>query len=866
MSNPQTTAANRADRREGAASYFPVKLPTACIPRQLASAGCMRLQHPLHALRCASAVLVLALACTNVRAASEPPGFSPATLERVLERNDPLWTTAPDRWFDGAPLGNGDLGVVAWCGGNRLILTLDKTDLVEARNFQPDPAKYTWANYRRILAEKYAAGRATQTEEELRDFQRPRRAPMGTLPSDAFEPPYVTRLPLGRLEFRFSGTLQDFSMRLHLSRATLEGRIVTSDGTMEWSAYVHALRPLVIVSWRTTGSLAAEPRVRLAVDDDSFAPQVRDQLRSWDYAAPVRTTADGIDSTTEAMPAGGEYDVSTRRIDAAGERALALTISCSPDSRSAQERSRKELAHVPDRALLRASHDDWWRRYYPASFLTVPDTRLEALYWLEMYRLGAGTRPDRLPLALEGPWTVDGVMPRFAGSYYWNVDTEETYWPIYTANRLEFGESLYRMVDEMRPALREFTRKFFGIDGEFLRIGTDSHGNSTYMSPTVVVEFNGLPWVCHLYWLHYRYSMDRDFLRRRAVPLMKAALAPYLSELREGRDGFLHLEFSESPEYAPPGHPRWGPDATIDLSLIRGLCTWLIQADDDLASHDPDRGRWESVLTHLAPYPRDSSGGLAVRADQELVSSHRHHSHLMPIYPLRLIDLQSDPELVEKSIERWKFQGTGEWTGWSYGWGASIAAWTGQPELARTLLLDYVDHFVSSSGFHMDGVRNNSFMTIWKEHNVLTLEAGFGAANALQDMLLQSHRGVVRIFPATPWGSAAFWSLRAEGAFLVTARRDAGRLEFCEITSLRGGQCRVLLPDDGEGLRFSSGGRGKKVERNGREIRFDTDPGETVVMALPDVSREIVALEPRVEELHFFGKKRPVGGKWDSTR
>lgn len=796
--------------------------------------------------------------------------FNPRQLVEILDSHDPVWTKSPGRWFDGAPLGNGDIGVVAWSDGHKLVFTLDKSDLWEKRNFEPDPGKYNWKRYREILAEKYAANLHTHTAEELRDFQRPRRKPLGTLDQDTFEPPYVTRLPLGRLEIPFSGELQDFTMRLRLGTARLEGSVVTSTGTMTWSAYVHAQSPLVVFEWETTGNLEAKPTVRFVVDDDSYTPKIRDHLRSWGYPAPVRSQDGDISSVTEAMPAGGEYAVSSRFLPPTAadgdKRTLLLAICHSRNDRTAHQDTVQRLrsAHAP--SALAEGHASWWAQYYPASFLSIPDTRLEALYWLEMYRLGAGTRPDQLPLALEGPWTVDGeIMPRFAGSYYWNVNTQETYWPIYTANRLKFGESLYRMIDAMRPELRRFTRQFFGIEGEFLRIGTDPYGGSTYMSPSVVVEFNGLPWVAHHYWLHYRYTLDTEFLRTRAVPLMKAALAPYLAELRPGPDGHLHLEFSESPEYVVPGQARWGPDATIDLALIRGLCSWLLEADSILDLNDPDRAKWQATLGRLTPYPVDKNGGLAIRADQDLTASHRHHSHLMPIYPLKLISLDSDPELIQKSISNWKFRGTGEWTGWSYGWAASIAAHTGQPQLARTLMLDYVDHFVSTSGLHMDGVRDNSFMTIWQEHDVLTLEAGFGVANALQETLLQSHDDVIRIFPATAWSAASFWSLRAEGAFLVSARRDRGLLEFAEIKSLKGGSCQVLLPDDGAGLEFTLNDQAVAPERSGRLLRFATKPGDTIVLALPGTSRQIVPLQPVDSELHHFGTKRTEPARWSTS-
>src|SRR2546427_4974102 len=98
-------------------------------------------------------VALLILSLPLFRGSVQARTFNPVSLAQILPLHDPLWTEPPDRWFDGAPLGNGDIGAMVWWGGDRLIFTLDKTDLWEKRNFQPDPAKYTWANYRRILAE-----------------------------------------------------------------------------------------------------------------------------------------------------------------------------------------------------------------------------------------------------------------------------------------------------------------------------------------------------------------------------------------------------------------------------------------------------------------------------------------------------------------------------------------------------------------------------------------------------------------------------------------------------------------------------------------------------------------------------------------
>jgi hypothetical protein len=66
-------------------------------------------------------------------------------------------------------------------------------------------------------------------------------------------------------------------------------------------------------------------------------------------------------------------------------------------------------------------------------------------------------------------------------------------------------------------------------------------------------------------------------------------------------------------------------------------------------------------------------------------------------------------------------------------------------------------------------------------------------------MLLQSHRGVIRLFPAVPesWGDVEFSTLRAQGAFLVSARREAGKVTRVEIFSEKDGPCRLVSPFTG---------------------------------------------------------------------
>ena len=86
-----------------------------------------------------------------------------------------------------------------------------------------------------------------------------------------------------------------------------------------------------------------------------------------------------------------------------------------------------------------------------------------------------------------------------------------------------------------------------------------------------------------------------------------------------------------------------------------------------------------------------------------------------------------------------------------------------------------------------------SVNTLYRESRPV-IETPLSAAQSVHDMLLQSWGGKLRVFPAVPdaWADVAYQNWRAEGAFLVTASRRAGRTEFAAVRSLAGEPCVVV--------------------------------------------------------------------------
>ena len=143
----------------------------------------------------------------------------------------------------------------------------------------------------------------------------------------------------------------------------------------------------------------------------------------------------------------------------------------------------------------------------------------------------------------------------------------------------------------------------------------------------------------------------------------------------------------------------------------------------------------------------------------------------------------------------------------------------------------------------------------------MTLEAGFAYAAAVMEMLLQSWGGTIRLFPTVPdrWHDASFEDLRAEGAFVVSAKLRDGEVLFAGIVSEAGGLCRLRNPWAGGAVivRAPEG----DLELRGEVVEWETVAGaEYLVFAQgrePDAEDLTPTLPARTDsDRHWFGVKR----------
>ena len=578
------------------------------------------------------------------------------------------------------------------------------------------------------------------------------------------------RVPIGDLVLKTGGNILDCDMRQDLWNAEVTGALKTDKGNISFSSFTHTSHMVHIMELRTEGDEKAPEFVWESPDfiKCSFYTCPH-HIQNPSCPPPVRTREGDFQIHTQKLANdSGEFAVVWCVVPGkAGTFVVYLDVGYSQQEGAAKKEALDAVkgAMAVSMENLRASHRAWWHNYYPASFLSIPDARLESYYWIQMYRIASSTRADRMPIdCIGGPWCTLGSMPW--KHIHWDLNIQLTYWPMLGANRLDMGESLYRMLDKNVDNLVKNTgayasdsagigiESFFDcVSGRFPNLKTGTYHPDNAYAPFLL---GALPWAMHNYWLQYRHSMDDDQLRKNLFPLLKRSINLYIHHLKTGTDGKLHIEKGASPEYDFSYHE----DTSFDLALLRWGCTTLLEIDRRLDLKDPLAPTWRRILDNLAPYPTDESG-LMVAAGLPFAKSHRHYSHLLAFYPLYLLNPEQEQNvpLLTRSLDHWtKLFKDGDDCGYSNTGAAAMCAALGQGDEALLWLKRY---------------RNITANTMEIEGNSPVSEACFSGAQSVHDMLFSSWGGTIRIFPGLPpaWKDVVFHDMRTEGAFLISASR-----------------------------------------------------------------------------------------------
>jgi len=529
-------------------------------------------------------------------------------------------------------------------------------------------------------------------------------------------------------------------------------------------------------------------------------------------------------------------------LKAGGGWTAVVCVACLPTRAATEGDLDRQVAQVNATTLrtLKTAHRREWRRLMARSLVALPDKRIESLYWLEIYMLACMGRHGAPAMSLQGPWNFMDSWPAWNNDLHHNINVQMSYWSALKTGAVEYHEGLKAFLARAQEPARALARQFLGRDGLLLGHCTDIRGQAPYGFPVGQYCWSSGLWLTQTLYQYAQYSGDSRVIAELVVPWLKGSLRALVPELVEGDDGRLHLDFTFSPEYGGGGFGRpLGPDATIDLMLIR----WAMEVLTEHAGDDAEVRDWAPLIGRLAlpgRYPHVQFWTIAdeavrpfmVRRDLPLETSHRHHSHLISVFPLQQHDPRDATEatLLRNNFMELMFRGHGEWVGFSFVWAAAIAAHARMPNPGLSLLLDFAERYTTRNGWTVQGALQDLDFNTHGQNSwgvgVVTLEGPLGFPAAVLEMLLQDAHDRIEVFPAMPtvWREAAFKDLLACQGVKVGAELSQGRVRFVTLEFVRAGACTLVNPWPDVGCTATSGRR--VVRRRSRDIRVTGRVGD----------------------------------------
>jgi len=782
---------------------------------------------------------------------------------------------------EGLLLGNGDLSVSIYQKPGQLVWRFGKNDVWDRRldtSDDPEPAHIDelvrgirdegWVS-KRYTADDRAAGRATKGEPA--DPQRMKELTQG--PPAYASRPYPCPKPVGELTVPLPKDQidQKLSQKVLVEKGEAEIVLTWESGlTYRFTCFVPPHTNALVVRWQVENltdaarSFARAP-VRFVLyrradpDVEAFACEHQIRTGYWMWEGSIRSpkvtplpppAVRKIDGRTaieqvfhpdveyldgfryalvpfvtelEIEPqepfSKGDAVVHVRRKQDVPEGWLAIVVPTSTDDGGLEaELGRVAGALADDPAGTMAQ----WQRdtreaaeaFWSRSAVEIDDPVLEKLWVGTLHARRCAYGPDAVAPGLAFPSTVHDYS-LWHGDYHTNYNYQQPFWGNLASNHVELADSFFVGMKHMVEAGREFARKYWNSRGTYIHLvgypfpyyadpyGTGGICRMSYMTG----------WVASYWWWRYLYTQDEEWLRAEAYPVIRDAALFYTDTLEKYDDGLYHVFPSPQGESHFTGKVEDYTDRPQVIRHAAYCLRYAIRAAEILDADADLRAQWAEIVEHLAPPAGVDLSGLS---EAEL----RRHAMNFPEFCRP--DGVGLPEDVRRLMQTGEV--TGHWAGGTGGiprpWTACIREGLVDPDAAIGGIREVVRREMQVNGVCRGmGTDDMGRVGLYVE--------GTGMLMPLVEMMLQSWDGCIRVFPAWPKGvDAAFRTLRAEGAFLVSAAQKNGRLPSVTIESEAGGRCRVARPWPGSVEVVDQDGRSvdATAEPDG-VLSFETDPG-----------------------------------------
>ena len=808
---------------------------------------------------------------------SEERGILPEAVNQVLSdqwnrfKVDPVkyidsqhcleYTEPQADWVNGTPMGNGDMGCMAYGSPEAMMFHFAKTDLWDYRPFEkPNFPKCSFDELRKTII--------SGDKERFDDISRSRtlkgyHAASTVKPGGTF-----------RIEAFPNSKLASFNQRLSYANAettqswTPYGIGVDEEfnqirDNVQMNSFIHAAQNVFVCNIQPGEKLGWHSPLRWSFyryEDPKMEPPeyhiedncfwLRQELPGGEHFIMMGTCDSPDFKICDCFGRIEGHGTPTSR-----DLNFYITIVTSKDAKDplAKAKQNIESALEAGYGTLHEAHLDWWHKYWKRAYICTPWKELEWGWYYSLYLTAAICRPGRLSPGLQGNFIKENY-PAWNADFHNNINMQVLNWGQDTANRLEFAEPLYKLLWDVLPKCKENTADYFKMRGARYPISMGTDGVETAPGILLSTWIGAGGWFGQHYWWHYKYSGDKAFLEKYAYPFVKEAVTFYEDYLQENEDGSLYLFPTIHMEYLCGDIEGAGRNSCWDLPFVTRAFQIALAAAQELDIDPDDCKRWKDILSRMADVPVSETDIDVWKEFSDKPGPQRlwNWVRLNPIFPCELVGQDSGPDKLRQqalaTAEDFLSNESNEPTRQTFSGmvAATALARMGKAEGAMMIAEDVCKN-VSPSGF-----------IATKGSHFVQVDASPGFSVMMNEMLLQSYDGILRIFPATPECDepVRFHSLRAQGGFLVSAERRGKLTQYVVVQSLCGNKLVIRNPFENE---FSTGVQ-VKVYKLDADTQMNTVEQQQAVRTYKDriyMPGEMIELDTEKGQVYLISKEIP---------
>ncbi|MDO4212253.1 MAG: glycoside hydrolase N-terminal domain-containing protein [Bacteroidales bacterium] len=412
--------------------------------------------------------------------------------------------------------------------------------------------------------------------------------------------------------------------------------------------------------------------------------------------------------------------------------------------------------------------------------------------------------PLQVPSNLQGLWNNKANAP-WHSDVHTNINIQMNYWPAEPTNLSECHMPLLDHIINLSnsPGWTQ-AAKNNGQTGWTVYTESNIFGGMSDFMPNYVVAN---AWYCTHLWQHYRYTLDRDYLKR-AFPTMWAAAKFWTERLKKNSaDGTWECPNEWSPENHSVSKENavahaqqlviellqnvsdaidvLGDEANVTDTQVKNLRTKLEGMDTGLHTETYD-GAWGN------PFNGISKGTELLREWKvspysKAEKNHRHLSHLMCLYPFNQV--YPGHEYFEPAVNSLRHRGDAA-TGWSLGWKVNCWARAQDGDHAMIIIRNALKH---STSYETDQNKGGVYYNLYDSHAPFQIDGNFGTCAGIAELLMQSGTGIIDLLPALPsvWPKGEVSGLKAVGNFTIDIAWEKKLPTLVTIRSHKGQPLRV---------------------------------------------------------------------------